>query len=145
MSSLSLVLERYFFRTNPLGVAIFHPSFASPLAFGQPSQLAFRALSSLRGFGQLHREDVGVSLFGAVFETGHTLIAQLAYQPIDLVSRSTWLGFVRLSTLITLILAGGLSLPPETPSAPSLIPRPRPPLSPRPLRAEAPLYTNPPV
>ncbi len=143
--SLSVVLERYFFRARPLGVALFHPSFSSPLGFGQPSHFALRAVSSSRGFSQLHREDASDTIFSATFETGHTLIAQHVYQPIDLVALSPWVGFVRLATVITLILAGRLSPPPEPPSAASLVLRPIRPSSTGPLRAEALLPIDPPA
>ena len=143
MQSPEQLLAGYHVRAQPLGIALFHTALASPLAHGQPAHFAFRALGSFHGFTQSHREEAGVSVFGAVLEGGYALVAQHPYQPFDAVSSSAWLRFVRLATAMTLLLAGRWSPPPEPPTALSSVLRPLLPTSPAPLKAEAPLLSDP--
>lgn len=111
MLKLEALLERYYLRTQPLGVALFHPSLSTPLNAGMSCRFGHAELGAFYGLVQSHREPAGVSLFGASLEGGYTLVAQCPYQQANF--SASWYLFVRLATVVGLVLSGRLS-PPST-------------------------------
>ncbi len=141
MLRLEGLLERYYLRSHPLGVALFHSALASPVSAGNSCRFAYAELGTFGGLVQSHREQAGVSLFGASLEGGYTLVAVCPYQLVNF--SVPWCLFVRLATVVALVLSGRLSPPPGLPPAGSYVLRPLSPTSPAPLQAKAPLPEEP--
>jgi hypothetical protein len=130
MSRERELVEAFFFRTEPLAVALLAWDSSPRISFGFSLDRYIHRGDPPNGMGQSHFENLGVTIYSArvakaeVLVALHQFVEDPTYQP-------KWPPFVRLATALTTFWAGP---PPELPTAGVAVNRPNPSGSPAWLR-----------
>jgi hypothetical protein len=113
MSRLRDLLEAFYFRDEPLAVALFDRDFSSRISLGFSLDRYMPHLGTHAGMTQHHVQHMGVTIYSAALEGGQRLVALHQFVE-DLEVTRPWLRFVHLATALTLSLEPGPStdLPP---------------------------------
>jgi len=136
MKQLDQILQRFYERIEPLGVAFWSET-SSMISFGLPPNRLMDLIRSSDGFFQWHLEPQRISAYVSCFGRRGYLIAQFEFQTEYPPPARPWLAFARLATIV----AGSLETPDqdrELPSASVAVPHSNP-RSPKDRGAEAPL------
>jgi len=133
--SIAQLLEAFYLRANPLGVA-FVTYGSADVSFGRPCSFILLNLGSIDGFSEFHLENWGASVFVSSFGKERFLVAQFPFAADDS-HMETPGSFLRLATAVQREL--------ETPSSSAEPPidgvtatRPSPQPLPKPRSAEVP-------
>lgn len=136
MKRLDHILQRFYERIEPLGVAFWSET-GLMISFGLHPNRVMDLIRSSDGFFQWHIEAQRISAYVSYFGRHGYLIAQFEFQVEYPPPAKQWLAFARLATVV----AGILETPDqdgELPSASVAVPRSNP-RSPKDRGAEAPL------
>jgi hypothetical protein len=117
------LLEAFYFREEPLAVALVDRDYTVRISLGFSLERYLGHLGSTDGMSQVHLESRGVTIFAARLEGGDTLVVLHPFVE-DLEVTRPWLRFVHLATHITLCLEP--SPPEDLPSAGFAVKRPLP-------------------
>ena len=132
--SIAQLLEAFYFRAKPLGVA-FVSYGSADVSFGRPCSFVLPNLGSTDGFSEFHLENWGASFFVSSFGKERFLVAQFPFAADD--SRmETPSSFLRLATAVQRELeTPSSSAGPPTDGVTATRPSPQP--RPKPRSAEA--------
>lgn len=103
MKQLDYILQRFFERVEPLGVAFWSET-SSIISFGLPPNRLIDLVRSLDGFCQWHIESQRISAYVSCFGRRGYLIAQFEFQTEYPPPARQWLAFARLAAVIAGIL-----------------------------------------
>src|SRR5215471_19221378 len=103
MSRVRDLLEAFYFREEPLAVALFDRDHSSRISFGFSMERYVGHIGTHTGMSQVHLENLGVTIFVAALEGGDRLVVLHQFVE-DLEVKRPWLRFVHLATFLTLSL-----------------------------------------